>query len=132
MQPYRLSSGTVLPKGAHVSFAGGAMSQSDTYIKDAQRFDGFRFERMRRNPVQDHHGLQFTSSYEGTLHFGHGRQQCPGRFLGSAVSKIILIKVLQRYDLRLMPGTSRPKDMTFMDMVVPNPDCQVMFRDRAL
>jgi cytochrome P450 len=131
VQPYRLSSGTVLPQGAHISFAGGAMSQSDEYIKNAKTFDGFRFERMRRNPLQDHHGLQFTSSYEGTLHFGHGRQTCPGRFLGCAISKIVLIKLLQRYDFKLAPGKIRPKDMTFMDMVVPHPECGVMFRDRG-
>ncbi|KAF2452117.1 putative cytochrome P450 [Karstenula rhodostoma CBS 690.94] len=130
VQPYRLSSGTVLPQGAHISFAGGPMSQSDEYFKNAKSFDGFRFERMRRNPSQDHHGLQFTSTYEGTLHFGHGRQTCPGRFLGSAISKIVLIKLLQRYDFRLAPGQSRPEDMTFMDMVVPHPECQVMFKDR--
>ncbi|KAI3331469.1 putative cytochrome P450 [Xylariaceae sp. AK1471] len=129
MKPHTLSSGDVLPKDAHVSFAGVPMSMSDTFIEKAEEFDGFRFERLRRNPETDHNGLQFTSSYAGSLHFGHGRYMCPGRFMGSLISKILFIEFLQRYDFKLRDD-SRPKNIMFFDMDIPDPKYEILFRDR--
>ncbi|RYP61605.1 hypothetical protein DL769_007638 [Monosporascus sp. CRB-8-3] len=130
MRPFRLSSGDYLPKDAHISFPGVPMSLSEKYFTDAQTFDGFRFERMRRDPQLEHNGLQFTSSYAGSLHFGHGRQMCPGRFMGSCMSKLLIIEVLQRYDLSLREGEVRPPNILLMDMDMPDPKYEVLFRDR--
>ncbi|KAF1948942.1 putative cytochrome P450 [Byssothecium circinans] len=132
LQPFRLSSGTVLPVGAHISFPGGPMSLSDSYIRDARTFDGFRFERMRLDPKQDHSGLQFTSNTAAAMHLGSGRQQCPGRFFGAAMGKIILIKLLQRFDLALKEGQSRPDSLKLMDMDILHPDAEVLVRERVL
>ncbi|XXH01729.1 hypothetical protein Hte_008090 [Hypoxylon texense] len=132
LKPYTLSSGETLPKGAHICFAGVPMSQSEEYFKDAQQFDAFRFERMRRNTEMEHFsGLQFTSSYAGSLHFGHGKQMCPGRFMGSLISKLLIIELLQRYDLRLRDGESgRPPNLNFMEMDAPDPTYEILIRDR--
>ncbi|KAJ9487608.1 hypothetical protein VN97_g5724 [Penicillium thymicola] len=129
MQSHELSSGDVLPKNAHVSFAGVPMSMSDEYISGPDDFDGFRFERLRRNAETDHNGLQFTSSYAGSLHFGHGKHMCPGRFMGSLISKLLLIELLKRYDMKLQDG-GRPKNIMFFDMDIPDPKYEVLFRDR--
>lgn len=131
LKSHTLSSGEVLPENAHVSFAGVPMSMSDDYFDKAEEFDGFRFERLRHNPDADHNGLQFTSSYAGSLHFGHGRHMCPGRFMGSLISKLLLIQVLQRYDLKLSDGV-RPESIMFFDMDIPDPKYKVLFRDRVM
>ena len=104
---------------------------SDDYFDKAKIFDGFRFERLRRNPETNHNGLQFTSSYAGSLHFGHGRYMCPGRFMGSLISKLILIEVLQRYDLKLR-NEARPESVMFFDMDIPDPKYDILFRNRAM
>jgi ent-kaurene oxidase len=78
LKDYTLSTGDVLPKDAHISFAGVPMSLAEPTFDSPEEFDGFRFERLRRNKETDHNGLQFTSSYSGSLHFGHGRYMCPG------------------------------------------------------
>ena len=109
------------------------MSMSEEYFEDATAFDGFRFERMRRDPSMEHFsGLQFTSSYAGSLHFGHGKQMCPGRYMGSLISKLFIIEILQRYDLKLVDGEKRPLNIMFMDMDMPDPTCQILMRDRAV
>lgn len=107
---------------------------SEEYLRaNAECFDGFHFERMRRDPRQEHNGLQFTSSYAGSLHFGHGRQMCPGRFMGSLVSKLVVIELLQRYDLKLRDGErGRPGNIMFFDMDFPDPTYEVLFRDLKL
>ncbi|KAI0003424.1 putative cytochrome P450 [Xylariaceae sp. FL0662B] len=130
LEPYELSSGDRIPKGSHISLAGVPMSMSEKYISDATTFDGFRFERLRRDPKTEHNGLQFTSSYAGSLHFGHGRQMCPGRFMGSLISKLMVIEFLQRYDLKLRKGEVRPENIMFFDMDYPDPDYEILFRDR--
>jgi cytochrome P450 len=106
------------------------MSQSEEYFSDAQTFDAFRFERMRIDPTTAHSGLQFTSSYAGSLHFGHGRQMCPGRFMGSLMSKLVVIKLLQHYDFKLRDGETRPNNLTFTDMDIPDPSYEILLRDR--
>lgn len=110
------------------------MGLSEEYFEDARTFDAFRFERMRRSPEMEHFsGLQFTSSYAGSLHFGHGKQMCPGRFMGSLISKLLVIELLQRYDLKLRDGeTGRPPNLNFMEMDAPDPTYKVLIRDRKL
>ncbi|KAI0853706.1 putative cytochrome P450 [Daldinia vernicosa] len=132
LEPYELSSGDHIPKGSHISLAGVPMSMSEQYFADATTFDGFRFERLRRDHGKKYSGLQFTSSYAGSLHFGHGRQMCPGRFMGSLISKLLVIKFLQCYDLKLRAKESRPDNIMFFDMDYPNPDYEVLFRDRKV
>ena len=129
LKSHTLSTGELLPKFAHVSFAGVPMSMSEDYFDQAETFDGFRFERLRLNSDTNHNGLQFTSSYEGSLHFGHGRHMCPGRFMGSLISKLLLIEILQRYDLKLVEG-GRPESLMFFDMDIPDPQYAILFRDR--
>lgn len=132
LTPFHLSSGEVIEPGTHVSFAGAPMSVSEEYLEQAMEFDGFRFERMRRDPNANHNGLQFTSSYEPSLHFGYGRYMCPGRFLASTLCKLVLINLLQRYDFRLKEGESRPENILIFDSDIPNPATQVLFRDRLV
>ena len=114
----------------YISFAGGDMSRSEAYYPHANDFDGFRYYRMRVDPKENHNGLQLTSSYEGSLHFGHGRFMCPGRFMGSAVSKLVLIGLLQRYDLSVREGEGRPENLGFADSCFPNPKAKILIRDR--
>ncbi|KAI0154908.1 putative cytochrome P450 [Xylariaceae sp. FL1272] len=130
MRPVTLSTGESLPVGAHISFAGVPASMDDDQFENASQFDPFRFERLRKDPETRHHGLQFTSAYEGTLHFGHGHQMCPGRFMGSILSKLLIIEILQKYDLKLEEGRTRPDSILFGDMDIPNPQCTVLFRTR--
>ncbi|KAI1312684.1 putative cytochrome P450 [Xylaria venustula] len=129
MKDHTLSSGDVLPKDAHIAFAGVPMSLAEPTFDNPEDFDGFRFEQLRRNKETDHNGLQFTSSYSGSLHFGHGRYMCPGRFMGSLISKLLIIEFLQRYDLKLGQG-GRPDNIMFFDMDIPDPKYEVFFRDR--
>ncbi|ATY60728.1 Cytochrome P450 [Cordyceps militaris] len=131
MKDHTLSTGDVLPKDAHVCFAGVPMSMSEDYFDKSEEFDGFRFERLRREGEKDQNGLQFTSAYGGSLHFGHGRYMCPGRFMGSLISKLLLIEILQRYDLKLS-SVGRPENIMFFDIDIPNPEYEILFKDRVV
>ncbi|KAI1451498.1 putative cytochrome P450 [Annulohypoxylon moriforme] len=133
LEPYRLSSGDQIPEGCHVAFVGVPMSMSDQYFPDVTTFDGFRFERLRRSDDRKCSGLQFTSSSAGSLHFGHGRQMCPGRFMASLISKLLVIKFLQSYDMKLRETElKRPDNIMIFDMDYPDPNYEILFRDRTV
>lgn len=50
----RLSSGIILPKGTHVGVAAGANALDEKYFDKPDEFDGFRFEKLRSLPGNDH------------------------------------------------------------------------------
>ncbi|KAI0386709.1 putative cytochrome P450 [Hypomontagnella monticulosa] len=129
-QPYKLSSGDILPKGAMITLASTPMSMSEEYYSDPNTFDGFRFERLRRDPHTAHGGLEFGSSFAGSLHFGYGMQACPGRMMASALCKLVLIEILLRYDMRLQRGEKRPENIMFFESDYPDPAYEILFRDR--
>ncbi|KAI0198018.1 cytochrome P450 [Astrocystis sublimbata] len=130
MKPFKLSSGETIPQGTHISFAGVPMSLDNRQFENAMTFDPFRFERLRKFPRTDHSGLEFSSTYEGTMHFGHGNQSCPGRFMASMMSKLFIIELLHKYDLKLLEGEQRPSNIVMGDMDLPNPKYKILFRSR--
>jgi cytochrome P450 len=131
VEPYTLSSGDKIPANVHVSFAGVSMGFSDEFFAKPDHFDAFRFERMRHQQGPSQKGLQFATSAPGCLNFGYGKQMCPGRFMGGMMSKILLIMILDRYDLALGESSSRPENLAFMEMDAPDPACQILVRDRS-
>jgi hypothetical protein len=45
---------------------------------------------------------------------------------------MLLAEILVRYDIELLPGTERPKDLAIDIRVVPNPMAAIRFRDRKI
>ena len=66
------------------------------------------------------------------LHWGVGSHACPGRFFASYEIKMLLAEILTRYDIELMPGTERPRDLAIDIRVIPDPMAAIRFRNREL
>jgi hypothetical protein len=74
---------------------------------------------------------EFTTTSENSLHFGHGKIVCPGRFFADHSMKMIVSNILLRYDLRFAGGsTQRPKNSSMYDVVIPDLDTCVEFKLR--
>lgn len=97
---------------------------------DPLKFDGFRYDRMRQMEEQTAVAKtsQFTSTGVYSLVFGHGRYACPGRFFAGLESKLMLIHILENYELRLPEGTDRPTNLVYADANIPDPTKTVLFR----
>lgn len=132
MEDFTLSDGTVLPRNSYISVPSGPMSVSPLYHKKAEVFDGFRYHRMRQDPGGNPNTGQFSTTAHSGLQFGHGRFACPGRFFASMQSKLILVHVIMKYDLKLVEGEGRPENVRFVDANVPNPGQRILFRDRVV
>ena len=74
--------------------------------------------------------IQFvTTNNTDQLHWGVGTHACPGRFFASYVIKLLLAEILLAYDIKLPPGTERPKSMAKDIRLVPNHVAEVLFRN---
>ncbi|KAF2656395.1 cytochrome P450 [Lophiostoma macrostomum CBS 122681] len=128
-----LSDGKVLPKSCWIAVASGPLLLTQSQFENPLEFDGFRFDRMRQegSPESQTEAAKmshFTSTGKYSLVFGHGRYACPGRFFAGLESKIMLIHVLENYELRLPEGATRYENLVYADANIPDPTKHVVFR----
>lgn len=118
-----------------------AMAHDQTLVpgvdreKDADVFDPFRFERLRNDASRPENvnRFQFATTDSSTLHFGHGKYACPGRFFASNEIKVILCHLLLRYDFKFPEdrNQARPANWSYEEAFYPDPTIPVLMRQRA-
>ena len=104
--------------------------QEDPNIPKRNVFDGFRYYRMRQ---QDGHANKhhFATTDPYTLHFGHGKYSCPGRFLASNVIKLVRARFLLDFDFRFSAAQGRSEDVHAHEYIFPDPHGNVELRPRS-
>ncbi|KAI8314173.1 Cytochrome P450 monooxygenase eqxH [Colletotrichum sp. SAR11_240] len=127
-----LSDGFVIKKGQRVLGEGTHMWNSE-YWKDADKFDGYRFLRLREAAEgerdEDSKTAHLVSTSSRHLGFGHGIHACPGRFFAANEIKIALCHILLKYDWKL-PDGFQPKATTFGMSIIPDPATKFLIRRR--
>jgi len=123
-----LSDGTFLPRGTHISVPAAEILNGNEY--DAT-FDGKRFLKRRESAIGESHKHQFATTDRASLHFGHGKYACPGRFFAANEIKIILAHLLIDYEFRLPTGKSRPPMFTLDEVFMVDPSAQIRMRKRS-
>ncbi|KAH7054563.1 cytochrome P450 [Macrophomina phaseolina] len=126
-QTVTLSDGTEVPEGAVVAFPTWPM-RSTMFYRDPDRFDGYRFMRMRHEPgnAAAHYYVSTSVAHVG---FGHGKNSCPGRFLANSVLKIALAFLITNYDWKA-DGKGLTSSITSC-AYVPDPTRIISFRRRV-
>jgi len=128
-KPITLSDGTHLPKGTHFGMASVPLVFDEALVDKPHTFDGFRSYRKRLETGESHRH-QFATTDANSLHFGHGKYACPGRFLASNEIKTMLAHVLMEYDFKFLPGQSRPPNQSVNEYIFPDPAGQLLFKQR--
>ncbi|EUC47347.1 hypothetical protein COCMIDRAFT_3606 [Bipolaris oryzae ATCC 44560] len=123
---FRFKDGTIVPPGAIITAPPLHLHRSEEFYTNPQVFDGFRFSRLKEES-QGPTKHQMVSTDIEYLLFGHGKHACPGRFFAVNEMKLIFAKLLQQYDLKLIPGTA-PKAMFIGTMAVPETKLNVLLR----
>lgn len=130
--PLELYDGTVLPVGTHFNMASHAILLDAPNLPnsgDPAQFDGFRYSRLREDPGNANK-YQWATTDNNSLHFGHGKYACPGRFLASNEIKLILAHLILRYDFKYPEGSSRPRNLTADENFYPDPAARLLMRAR--
>ncbi|KAL4905803.1 hypothetical protein BDW74DRAFT_184870 [Aspergillus multicolor] len=126
MQDTTLSDGLHLPSEAHIEFAIVPIQHSS--VSDPSQFDGFRYYRKRQSQAEFYRH-QFATTSPADLHFGHGRNSCPGRFMASNVIKMVIGTLLTEYEFRL-DCEGRPEGVKAFEFNFPSPTARLLLRRR--
>ncbi|KAF8867032.1 cytochrome P450 [Acephala macrosclerotiorum] len=129
LKPITLHDGTTLPAGTLAFSPTNAISFDANIYPNADTFDGLRFYNLRQVSPEDDRRYHLTSTSKTQMQFGGGRHACPGRWFASYEIKLIIIKLLERYEVALNEGEGRPKTIVFQAQQVPNPTAKIRFRD---
>lgn len=100
-----------IKKGTIVALPAMAIENDPDHCVDPEKYDPLR--TYRRGAGEPPHQWANKHSYsaieETVLGFGYGKLACPGRFFATLVLKIMLVKLLTEFDVRLAPGKKRPE-----------------------
>ncbi|KAI0099189.1 cytochrome P450 [Nemania sp. FL0031] len=128
--PVKLSDGTLLPVGTHFCMASDSIMHDEELLPGAAKFDPFRYARLRDEPGNSNR-FQFVMTDQNNLHFGHGKNACPGRFFASNEIKIILAHLILHYDFEYPVGQTRPRNLFADENIYPDPAARLMMRERT-
>ncbi|KAJ5832013.1 hypothetical protein N7474_000324 [Penicillium riverlandense] len=149
-----LSDGLVLPRGTHICFAAGPLSKDAIYLSNPDIFDGLRwcqdpedrYALMSDPSEKQLHVLNgsttgpssaspsFVTISPASMHFGFGRQACPGRFFAVNTIKAIMSRIISEYDFKFenRQAGRRPPNILVGEHIIPNTSTNVLFRKRSI
>ena len=148
MKDFTFSDGTTIPAGNLISVPLLPIHLDPEIYDNPKTFDGFRFEKMRREGGEDTKH-KFASLHFDYLVFGNGRQAwcvkgllhllaitgtniytSPGRFFAAVELKTMLAYVLLNYDIKMANDAGRPSNLHIGSEMMPDPIAEVLFRKR--
>lgn len=123
-----LGEGITMRRGERLVVDASAMKDPKIYGEDVDKYDIYRFQRMREEPGKMHKSQLVTTSPDH-LAFGHGQHACSGRFFASNEVKVALCHLLLKYDWKLAPGHTADPFVVGVARQV-HPKTVIMFRRR--
>lgn len=126
MEKMVLSDGLVLEKGTHICFPSKPMGMDDSIVEDALTFNGFRW---CEDP--EARSTSLVSISPSNMHFGYGRQACPGRFFAANTTKAVLSRLIADYDFKFEDDNAkRPRNLTLGEQIMPNMHTKILLKKR--
>ncbi|KAJ4031833.1 hypothetical protein NW761_013023 [Fusarium oxysporum] len=125
----KLPDGTFVPKGTKLEINTCSIHKDHKLYENPEQFDGLRFHKWRKAPGKEKRYM-YSSSGTDDLSWGFGRHACPGRYLSAINIKLIMAELLMNYDIKLPDGVSRPKNIEFEVLCSPEPDFEILLKDR--
>ncbi|PFH59494.1 hypothetical protein XA68_12254 [Ophiocordyceps unilateralis] len=127
LKPYTFSNGLHVPQGTYIFTPNSPLLEDERFYKDPGQFDGLRFARMR-NDVKLKASCPLTSTSEHSMHFGIGRNACPGRFMVSDEVKLVMIHLLLNMELAMENFGPRPKNVAFGKFMLPDMKAKIWLK----
>ncbi|MCJ1405149.1 hypothetical protein MMC11_008375 [Xylographa trunciseda] len=126
LNDHTLSDGLKLKKGQFVCISGYSRATDPTLFPNPKKYDALRAYKQN---LQDHRARPFSSVLADDFRWGAGRWACPGRYIATLFAKIILVKLLDEYEFKLIDGV-RPPNALLHEFVFFHPDTELLIRRR--
>ncbi|KAH8889144.1 cytochrome P450 [Thozetella sp. PMI_491] len=128
LEPYSFSSSPVsVPSGATVCVSAYNLMHDPQTYAEPDSFDPTRFLPRDEKSQQS----KFSEVSETFPVWGYGSLACPGRFHASLVIKIVVSRLLLRYDLRLQDETARTR-WSWETFTMPYGSTRLVLKELAL
>lgn len=123
---YTLADGLRLKKGQFICLSGYCRAMDPQLFPDPGKYDALR---SYHQDLQNHRAKPFSSVLADDFRWGAGRWACPGRYIATLMSKVILVKLLAEYDFMLIGG-KRPENAFLHEFVFFHPETEILMRRR--
>ncbi|KAI0128888.1 ent-kaurene oxidase [Xylariales sp. AK1849] len=133
-KPVNLSDGTHLPAGSWIEAPHASLVSDPELYSNPETFDAHRFKNLRSGTVtgpmvKNKEQNQFVTVTKDFMAFGYGRHACPGRFFAANEIKLILVRILLEYDMKMPDGlTERYQNLTMGLDALPDPTKSILFK----
>ena len=127
VRDHTLSNGVTLQKGQMICVSSCSRQRDPAVFPEP---DSYNALRAYNENLKNHVNKPFKSVDSDGLRWGAGRWACPGRFLASLEAKIILVKLISKFDFKLRDGHARPPSITAHEFIFANERAQLIIRRR--
>ncbi|KAL4986490.1 cytochrome P450 [Aspergillus falconensis] len=101
-----LPNGLFLPYGTKIGIPQYAVHRDSDLYSNPDQYNPYRFYTPDASPAELREN-SMTNTSESYVVFGHGRRQCPGRWIFSHIFKLLIAEMLLKYEIKPFP--TRPK-----------------------
>ncbi|KAG2003935.1 hypothetical protein GB937_009299 [Aspergillus fischeri] len=101
-----LPNGVYLPYGTKIGIPQYAVHRDSDLYPNPDEYNPYRFYKENATPEERRQNLM-TNTSDTYLVFGHGRRQCPGRWLFAHIFKLLIAEMFLKYEIK--PFATRPK-----------------------
>jgi cytochrome P450 len=122
-----LADGTYIPPRTHLHAPMEAIHHDPKVFSDPEVFDPYRFYNKRQT-TESAGKHQFVTAGPDVLGFGYGKHACPGRFFAANEIKLILISLLQQFDIEQKDKGPRYPHIVSGDSIRVDMSRQLMFK----
>ena len=131
---FTLSDGLTIPSGTFISTSAYWTARDPEIFEGGEDFRPWRWLELREAAERAGKSVTpylATSTSPDNLHWGYGRNACPGRFMAAAEIKLILAWILWHFDISFPHGqVDRPENIFVDERVVPSQKQEIGFRLR--
>lgn len=104
LENYTLSTGLELKRGQFLCVSGATRALDPTLFPNPEDYDALRAFKN----LEEHRTKPFNNSHAEDLRWGSGRWACPGRYIATLLTKMIIVKLVDEYDFDFPTGSPPP------------------------
>ncbi|MCJ1243267.1 hypothetical protein MMC30_000464 [Trapelia coarctata] len=126
-EAFTFSNGLRIPAGTWIFAPNSPVLIDPKNYPSPEKFDGFRYSRLREEPGQSRN-FTLVSSSSKNLQFGDGRHGCPGRHMAADEIRLMLAHILINYDVAIEGHGPRPPNLILGKFIFPNLGARIMLK----